>query len=535
MDQKMPDEAAIVGATNPKGRGSEAKPEPLQILFAAPTGIAALPGNSVCLARAPRRPNSRRSTELYWDTQEHDLGRAGWAMAQRRVGRRRSQILLDVSRVPAAGRRQRVFEIGDQPPLPDPLRFAFVAGLDPRLVGRLVAKGLVPIFAVERKRTTWRVPEGGSIVGLTVEAATIDVAGGRHTIDQVELTLISGADGDLYHFARSLAAELGLTLAPCDPIQRAYEIVAPDLPAPALPALNPGLPIRDALGLLGRVASADLRARLADLPAELGSTNVHEIRVCLRRLRSLLTVFRSALPESDRRAVAAELGGLAGALGPVREWDVVRAETLAPLRRGLDRDPAAAGLIGDLIDTAERSRAAAAIQARAALEPRRVVPLLLSLGAWFDAGIWPADEGATSVDLDEPIGVFARRLIASRDRRLRRDSKRALHFTPGELHGLRIHAKKQRYALEFLSPLFPGRALGRYLDALRALQTLLGTLSDGVSATRLASDSARGLARADKAEGLVSGWTAAQMAFALKQLPDRIARLAACKPFWKKT
>ena len=69
---------------------------------------------------------------------------------------------------------------------------------------------------------------------------------------------------------------------------------------------------------------------------------LHQIRVALRRLRSALTLFKSALGEQARAGWNDELRRLLGPLGPGRDLDVFATETLAPVRTGRGDDGLAA-------------------------------------------------------------------------------------------------------------------------------------------------------------------------------------------------
>jgi len=86
-----------------------------------------------------------------------------------------------------------------------------------------------------------------------------------------------------------------------------------------------------------------------------------------------------------------------------------------------------------------------------------------------------------------------------------------------DLHKLRIHIKKLRYATESFSSLLPHKRTRKPLRCLNKLQDVLGDLNDARTAPRLvdalpSNGSARGRRVPPRAEGLVQGWMAARAA-----------------------
>jgi CHAD domain-containing protein len=99
-------------------------------------------------------------------------------------------------------------------------------------------------------------------------------------------------------------------------------------------------------------------------------------------------------------------------------------------------------------------------------------------------------------------------------------------------HLLRIHIKKQRYAVEFFESLYPRKAVRRYREALRDLQDLLGHYNDAATALRLLDDlNGDGVGPENRA--FVDGW----YAHACMELDHRLTSawsvFARRKRFWK--
>jgi triphosphatase len=106
---------------------------------------------------------------------------------------------------------------------------------------------------------------------------------------------------------------------------------------------------------------------------------------------------------------------------------------------------------------------------------------MIDLTEWLATGAWrtrPADPER----LHEHVLSFARGLLDERRRRLKRRGKGLAGLDDAHRHKARIAAKKLRYAAEFFGSLYIGRKArrrhGRFLEAIEALQDLLGELND---------------------------------------------------------
>jgi CHAD domain-containing protein len=97
--------------------------------------------------------------------------------------------------------------------------------------------------------------------------------------------------------------------------------------------------------------------------------------------------------------------------------------------------------------------------------------------------------------------------------------------TDADLHGVRIKAKRARYAAELVAPV-AGRPVGRFLDRVKKLQDILGEHQDAVVAE------ARLRALAGKAAGRQAGFVAGL--FAERQRARRLAARAAFAETWPK-
>ncbi|HLZ64904.1 MAG TPA: CHAD domain-containing protein [Aliidongia sp.] len=511
-------------------------PPPLRLLLdLGPADAGMLAKAELVRVHAPKRPVMRRLRQVFWDTPDLTIGLQGIGFAIETVGRRRQQLLRPIGTAPTGGRVLAPVAAPLDGERLDPARLAFLPGIDVGQVARLLPGDLVPVLALDLHRTIWQVQWGETRLSLTLERAEIEATAGRLSPCQLELALQDGPARGLYDFAAKLHEALPFGLATHDAVQQAYRLVAgedwwqvdPGRP----PALDAEMTVEQGILAIGRAAVSDLRVEIAGLDVTMSADQIHRARVALRRLRSVLSVFRKALPDQARRALSADLGALASALGQAREWDVFVAGTLTPLLAALGEER---GLKG-LGFTAAVLRERAAADAHAAVGASDFMGLSLRLAAWFDAGLWPEPPSAQAAALlSEPLGRYATALLKKGHKRFLASGNHLSGASVGELHGLRIDGKRLRYITEFFRPLFPGKAGRRYVAALRDIQDILGTLNDAVVARGLAAKLA---AQDDKhgarTAGLVAGWSAAETEAARQRFAEVWERFMKAPRFWK--
>ena len=234
---------------------------------------------------------------------------------------------------------------------------------------------------------------------------------------------------------------------------------------------------------------------------------VHQARVATRRLRSDLRTFRTVLDQSWVTATRDELRWVAGALGGVRDGDVLmdrlrRRVVELPAQDG----PAAQGLLAKL--DAELGQARDALLG--VLRSRRYLTLVETLVQ--GANDPPFTEAAAL-----PAGAALPRQVRKPWRRLAR-AVDELPSQPGdvELHHVRVLAKRARYAAEAVAPV-AGRAATRFAEAVAGLQGVLGDLHDAV----VAQEWLRTAAGRHPTRALVAGEILAQERADAASLRDR--------------
>lgn len=261
---------------------------------------------------------------------------------------------------------------------------------------------------------------------------------------------------------------------------------------------------------IAQAASAVVRGQLSAILARRDGTlagedpeELHQMRVACRRLRTAVGLFRRWLPEGAER-LREEAGWLGSVLGPVRDADV-QMESLRGLQPSLPEDvrPGGEAFLGWI----SAARAEAFRRMRSELTSDRWARFAdLALSALPLSGFSDAP----------PVEEAGAEVIRKRYRRVRR-LVRALEPTqPDEaFHAARIAAKKARYAMEFLAPVFGPDSRG-CAKRLADLQDHLGLLQDRAVARSWLRRAQSDLPEHAFALGFLAGWFEAE-GRALKQ------------------
>jgi len=314
---------------------------------------------------------------------------------------------------------------------------------------------------------------------------------------------------------RLAAAALRQAAGPAQPLRpvRAGKVaLASDVAAPqALAAIA-----TDCLGQITGNAEAMRAGRDGEF--------LHQLRVGVRRMRSLLQLASGMHDAAAIAAIDRDLVALSQVLGPARDWDVF-AGTLAAIAPHL-ADGERRGFNRLRLRAARRRRFhRAATQSEAGSQ--RFTCLLLALGR-LRTGLELATPDLSATALADDALTRSERRLHKRGKRLRQADAAARHRA-------RVAAKKLRYAAEFFAPLFRHAGASGYVDGLASLQRTLGHLNDMAAASRLIDEllaPVRDDPELARAAGIVRGWTAASSARELERLPKSWRQFAKAKPFW---
>lgn len=453
----------------------------------------------------------RMVSNVYYDTANEHLRRAGVALRFRRDGARHLQT-LKAETSGAAGFSARAewempaprgrLEVGAFP------REEILAatGLD---LARLATQ-LRPKFETRftRRSAAVRV-DGATRAEICVDRGYVAAGKRREPISEVEIELTSGETAALLRYAAAIAKPLGLALEFESKAERGYRVAAGEaFPAPRKwrrPRLGERATPREAFSAIFAAALTQAGANARGVAEGEDPEYLHQMRVGLRRLRSALLAFRHLVPRKAAQPIADRLRRLMPPLGAARDWDV--------FCEGLARAAAPPALLA----RARAKRAGARRAARQTARSAELQAFLLRSLRWVNEGTWSA-RGSL-------IG-FAKAALQRLHGKTLKAARRIDWADPERRHRLRIRVKRLRYACDFFSASFAGAAAQPYGERLEALQDVLGELNDIAVARRLLGELAapagevrRGLAARERA--LVRSLETAWAAFEKR------------RPFWK--
>ena len=219
---------------------------------------------------------------------------------------------------------------------------------------------------------------------------------------------------------------------------------------------------------------------------------VHQARVATRRVRSTLRTFSKLLDEEWTDRLRDDLKWLANLLGEVRDTDVL----LERFSEHLSALPAADAKAGPrLLAKLEEQRDQARRRLLGGMASEKYAVLLDDLVA-------AAAAPALLPGADGPAAEIMPPLVARPWKKLRKEVRKAGDDPPdGQLHQIRIRAKRARYAAEAVEPVI-GKPAETFADAIADLQSVLGDHQDAVVGEAWLRQAAEG-ARRDVA--LVAG------------------------------
>ena len=491
------------------------------------------------LARLPLLKSAARARathlfSVYYDTPDLELRDQGVALRLRRDRSRWVQTLKTAGRVDA-GLHQR-----DELETPVPaqiISFPALAqsGAAPILTDPGLPLKLRPVFTTDFWRSVRLIePEPGSQIELCIDRGTITAGGAQAPIHEIELELKAGTAERIVDLALGVLEHVPVRLEPATKAERGYALAKAGAAMPvkaSTPALTAAMSVSDAFREVVFGCIAHLQANERGVLDSDDPEYLHQARVALRRLRSSLTVFRSAFPQILFSELVPELRWLGTQLGPARDWDVFATESLPAVSTAFPGDEG----LHRLTEQVAQMRAAADDAARESLLAPRYTRLLLELIRWFLRQPWNTlPDPAAAAERERPLREFAAAVLERRHQKILKRKRNPSHLDAAGLHQLRIQAKKLRYAAEFFAGLYERKAVRDYVAAMARVQDCLGALNDAVTAERLL-ETLRGDGGPDlshEAIGLMRGWVAAGTRAGLEKLPEDWKRLHTVEAFW---
>jgi inorganic triphosphatase YgiF len=461
-------------------------PAPVRLRLAVDDASAAQLATSPLLDPLPGSPRARRLVETYYDTPDFTLTRQRTSL---RLRKRRGGFEMVLSQ---SGEETITPLLEDAP--------------DPALLPPELAElPLAPVLTTDTKTLT---RTAGPALVLHFCAGTLATAAGKRKFRELELVQSDGDTAALYATALALAEIAPLRLAA--QTQAAHGLVLAGGPPPAVVKSAGGLAgtpsLDEAMQQLSRACLSQFTANWPVFAQGDEVGGVHQMRVSMRRLRSVLGLFNRALPCAEFAAFRVEAKRIATAMGEARNWDVF----IALVAKGpASAFPYELGFV-PLLAECTHHRQAGYAAVRALLDDPATTRFVLGLEAFLARRGWrnaASPEGLRQ--LTEPAVGFAAFALHRLHRKVRKRGRHLLRLAPADKHLVRIEMKKLRYAGELFSGLFSrAERLRAYNQAATRLQDQLGVLNDLATALELLGRLDQSDVPRARAAGIVAGWCA---------------------------
>lgn len=200
------------------------------------------------------------------------------------------------------------------------------------------------------------------------------------------------------------------------------------------------------------------------------SEGVHQMRIALRKMRSLIAVFKPILHNETTIHIASEMKTIASMFDRARDIDVY-------LHNYLEQRKTNSAKL--MYKTVKRHKENEYKKLKTFLKSQEYKYFKEELLHWINTNGWDYKLPKKSKNrLNEKVTPFALEILENYKKRVYSfGGKNIEHLDDETLHLLRIKCKKLRYASEFFTPLFE-EEIKHFRKNLKKLQDILGVLHD---------------------------------------------------------
>lgn len=233
--------------------------------------------------------------------------------------------------------------------------------------------------------------------------------------------------------------------------------------------LSPEQTLQSSVTDISKLLITIARATESGIIEDIDSEFLHDYRVAVRKLRSVLQLVKGTYEKEDTRRLKSAFGDYARATNRLRDLDVYllgedeyRQQLPVSLREGLDK------MFADF--RKERSSVLSSVKRH--FKSKAYNKSIETEEAWLDK----PSEGERS---NLPVLKVASKEIYKHYKLIRESGRRINETTPDEeVHELRIECKKLRYLLELFSSLYDSSHIKFITKKLKRLQETLGDFND---------------------------------------------------------
>jgi triphosphatase len=427
----------------------------------------------------------RQMSTTYFDTPKYALRQKGISLRVRRVGAKNIQTVKAITPRKSSPIDRSEWEKEIAGEIPE-LRHVLGTPLQ-EFSRKKLRKNLGPVFEVKVERSAYPVLSANSAIELAIDRGSVSTTDSKTSFCEIELELKRGASSELARLARRLASEVPASLGLKTKADRGFDLRSDQTPR-VYRAEHVRITPRSRIGQSFQlIAWSCLRQFALNADAVLNGDfeGVHQMRVGLRRLGTVLSVFETLIDGPETDAIEGELHWLIDELGPARDLDVFVEKTMTPL----SADAAEGAALKRLLESVVARRTQALERAKEAVASDRFRQFVLRTALWVLAGEWSDMAEIEGVRADARIDDFARRILERRTRKIARKLGAVRELDAGARHKLRLGVKELRYAAEFFADIFPAaKQQRRFARTLASLQDNLGRLNDLAVHRRLGQD-----------------------------------------------
>lgn len=417
-----------------------------------------------------RTPEEKNLRSVYYDTSDHRLLKQGYTLRVRKDNRSHTLTIKKMGNV-AGGLHQRAewnYPSPSEKPSVDVVEDQDLQECLNKILGEQTLEELM-ITDFRRTQSNWQ-DEDGNLLEVALDEGFIETKKGKENIREVEMELKRGQAIALLMMGEQLAASMPMIPGNESKFFRGLQMLNIDNEKVASKDKNDfnQLLIKDNSletvlpSLLQEVFYQVLACYGRLCQQEILGEDVHQIRVSIRQLRSLLLLFKPALTKASYTPLVRKLQSLAKDFEMLREVQVVQYH--------FHQSPCT-GTCGQLEEIINEELSKELQIMNKIIKRGKLTPLLLRL--WRMVMTVKVKESyrdqSVSRFTEEKLVVWLKEYHLSHVKLSSMDMK--------NLHRQRIRVKRIRYAAAWLRPVLPKKVL-KNIKTLKEQQELMGELHD---------------------------------------------------------
>lgn len=383
------------------------------------------------------------------------------------------------------------------------------------------------LFITDFVRETWDLfLEEGSQIEVVLDQGEIRTQTKKVPLCEIELELKSGLPDRLFQVALILQKNVPLIIENKSKAARGYALCHPQ-PVIAHKAkhfvgLLPEMTAEQAFIKIVIYCLEHLQANEEVVHHGEDIEGIHQMRVALRRLRSVFNLYKILIPNKAHTKLRKEIKGITAILGGARDWDVF---SVAIQNLPFDPKEDYEFIVSQV--TVQRTQAYQIV--REMLGDPRYSRMLLMLGKWIHRRSWRLHLDSWG-GLDMPVKNLTDQILNKHYHLVCQQGKCLQQLNAEERHELRISVKKMTYGVRFFAELYPEGLVRPFAQALSQVQEELGILNDA----RVALELLKQLELQDHpVQYFLKGWYAHQQKVHLSHLEQAWQHWRQQEVFWK--